>query len=73
MADDLRGEAVAVVRVGWSEPGFDQALDHHVSRHARLGPSVLISENWYKPSAMMFAPALAAVPGQPSTGTLCAI
>jgi PAS domain-containing protein len=23
----------------------DQA--HHVSRHARLGPSVLISENWY--------------------------
>jgi hypothetical protein len=25
-----------------------QPLDHHVSRHARLGPSVLISENWYK-------------------------
>src|SRR5689334_23249505 len=29
------------------EQAGGSALDHHVSRHARLGTSVLINESWY--------------------------
>src|SRR5690242_1421808 len=31
----------------WNKLG-GSALDHHVSRHARLGTSALIKESWYK-------------------------